>query len=493
MQSEKDRRVYLLKIAAELKALDERKRYRRIDFFAPYLKQQEFFDLGHKRERLLSAGNQLGKSEAGAVEMAYHLTGLYPDDWMGRKWERPIKAWAAGESGLVVRDVQQKKLFGEPGLPEALGTGYVPKHCIAGKPSMARGVTDAYDTVHVQHHTNGVPDGTSVLKFKSYEQGRLKFQGDTVDLIWGDEEPDMDIYIEMLTRTNAVRGSVFVTFTPLKGKTPLYIRFTDDNDGTRGFVNVTIEDATFYTPEQRAEIIASYPPHEREARVRGVPMQGSGRIFITPESSLYEAAIPFAQVPPHWYKLWSIDFGINVDHKFAAILSAWDKDTDIIRIIHGFKIADQTPLQHAVQMKSIGINVPVTYPHDGGAREKSSGETIALAYKKQGLKMCSEHATFEDGGYSTEAGILDMDDRIRTGRLKVNQALTEWFEEYRDYHRKDGLIVKVRDDLMSATRIGIMARRYGRPVVLGGRKAMPASGPNAGMAKDVELTGADLF
>ena len=42
---------------------------------------------------------------------------------------------------------------------------------------------------------------------------------------------------------------------------------------------------------------------------------------------------------------------------------------------------------------------------------------------------------------------------------KVFANLTEWMEEFRMYHRKDGLIVKERDDLMSATRIAIMMLR----------------------------------
>ena len=40
-----------------------------------------------------------------------------------------------------------------------------------------------------------------------------------------------------------------------------------------------------------------------------------------------------------------------------------------------------------------------------------------------------------------------------TGRLKVFAHLADWFEEFRLYHRKDGLIVKERDDLISATRV----------------------------------------
>jgi hypothetical protein len=35
------------------------------------------------------------------------------------------------------------------------------------------------------------------------------------------------------------------------------------------------------------------------------------------------------------------------------------------------------------------------------------------------------------------------------------------------YHRKDGQIVKERDDIMSATRIAVMMKRYAKAVPLG--------------------------
>ncbi len=480
-------RAELLQIAAALKALDDKRRYRRIDFFEPYPKQTAFFDLGSVvRERMLRAGNQIGKSEAGAVEMTYHLTGEYPDDWMGVRFEKAVTAWACGVTASDVRDISQSKLFGEPGLDEAFGTGFVPKDRIVGKPSMARGVQDAYDTVHVRHKSGGI----SSLRFKSYEQGVKKFQGKPVDIIWLDEEPDMEIYLECKARTLATRGSMYTTFTPLNGRTPLFLYMTDPTSKAyRQEILMTFRDVPGLTPEMIEEKLAAFPAYQREARLNGVPMQGSGRIFITPESSIMEPTIQY--VPPAWYKLWSIDFGINENHKFAAVLQAWDKDADIIHVLHAFKIADQTPLQHSVQMKRVGIMVPVAWPHDGNSREKGSLEALSKLYKKQGLKMCDEHATFEDGGYGTEAGIIEWDERIKAGRYKVAAHLSEWFEEYRDYHRKDGLIVKQNDDIMSASRIGIMAKRMGRPVQLGGQK--PARGPNEGMASNVELSGSDLF
>jgi hypothetical protein len=70
-------------------------------------------------------------------------------------------------------------------------------------------------------------------------------------------------------------------------------------------------------------------------------------------------------------------------------------------------------------MKRIGAAVPVAWPKDGADREKGSGEPLKLLYKQQGLLMLPEHATWPDGSVSTEAGILEWDEREQTGRLKV--------------------------------------------------------------------------
>src|ERR1700733_2551319 len=228
-------------IAEGLEAAVYRKTYQQFFDFAPYPKQREFIDLGStKSERVLIAGNQDGKTQVGAFETACHMTGSYPkagqvfyadtpelraagltgkdafpNGWQGRCFTKPTRGWIAGETSGVVRDVQQKKLCGEPGVDAAFGTGMIPKDLFVDKPSLARGITDAYDTIQVRHISGGV----SVAKFKSYEQGRTKFQGETLDWLWFDEEPPMDIYSEGLTRTAATKGIAFLTFTPLNGPT----------------------------------------------------------------------------------------------------------------------------------------------------------------------------------------------------------------------------------------------------------------------------------
>ena len=55
-----------------------------------------------------------------------------------------------------------------------------------------------------------------------------------------------------------------------------------------------------------------------------------------------------------------------------------------------------------------------------------------------------------------------MNERMQTGRLKGLRAPDRGFGEFRLYHRQDGKVVKKRDDLMSATRYGVMSLRHAR-------------------------------
>jgi hypothetical protein len=220
---------------------------------------------------------------------------------------------------------------------------------------------------------------------------------------------------------------------------------------------MTICDALHISTEDRARIIAGYSPHEREARVNGTPMLGSGRVFPVTEESIREEAF---SLPKHWPRICGIDYGW--DHPFAAAWIAWDRDTDVAHIYDVYRVREQTAIVHAASIKARGDWIPVAWPHDGMQTENSGGETLASQYRKQGLKMLPEHAQFPDGGISVEAGVLDMLDRMQTGRLKVAAHLADWFEEFRLYHRENGRIVKEYDDTLCATRYGLMMLRSAR-------------------------------
>ena len=70
-----------------------------------------------------------------------------------------------------------------------------------------------------------VSGGLSTLTFKSYDQGRRKWQGETLDFVWFDEEPPEEIYIEGKTRVNATGGMVWLTLTPLNGLSAVVFSF----------------------------------------------------------------------------------------------------------------------------------------------------------------------------------------------------------------------------------------------------------------------------
>jgi phage terminase large subunit-like protein len=187
-----------------------------------YQKHLKFFKDGARyNERALLGGNRSGKTLGGSYEMTCHLTGLYPQWWEGKRFEHPVDAWAAGDTAKTVRDIIQATLLGPPGVPADLGTGMIPGDLIVGNPTPKQGTPDAYETVRVRH----ISGGTSVLQFKSYDQGRDSFQGTSQHVIWPDEECPLDIWAEMVLRTMTVDGIVYLTATPLQGLTPLMLEF----------------------------------------------------------------------------------------------------------------------------------------------------------------------------------------------------------------------------------------------------------------------------
>lgn len=446
--------IFAQRIAAEK---DRRVAVDRLAHYKPYAKQIEFHTAGSLPvyERLFMAGNQLGKTFAGAAETAMHLTGRYPSWWQGRRWDRPIVAIGGSESGELTRDGMQRLLVGPPKVESDWGTGYIPKDCLIDW-SRKNGVADALDSVTVKH----VGGGASTFGFKSYDQGRAKWQANTVDWVWFDEEPPQDVYSEGITRTTATSGSTILTFTPLLGMSEVVRRFLNEKSENRRSITMTISDADHISPEERERIIARYPEHEREARANGVPIMGSGVIFPIADSRIL---IPPFQIPAHWPGLNGIDFGW--DHPTAATQLRWDRDNDIIYLVREHRLTKATPKQHVATIgdeRSWG-RFPWAYPHDGEVSDKGSGIALAKQYKTAGLLMLDEHATNVDGSNSVEAAVLDMLDRMNDGRWKVFDGVCPlWMEEKRLYHRKDGKIVKLFDDTISSSRYAMMMIRHAR-------------------------------
>ncbi|MDO8547851.1 MAG: terminase family protein [Nitrospirales bacterium] len=447
---------------------------RALEFYQPYPKQKEFHRLGTTiDERLLMAANQVGKTVCASRETAYHATGRYPDWWEGQRWTRRTVGWTGSPTGQTSRDTVQRLLLGR--TEDGWGTGAIPEADIFDIKRASGSVPNQVESIIVK----SVFGGVSTITLKTYDQGRLRWQGESIDYVWYDEEPPEDIYSEGKTRTQASkpRGTfVYMTFTPLLGMTSVVNRLTKEKPARTQVIGMTIHDAQHYTDEERARIIAGYLPHEREARALGIPVLGSGRVFTIPEEEL--RCEPVA-IPAFWYRINGMDFGW--DHPTANAWLAWDKDNDIIYVYAVHRQRETTPLVYAAAIKARGPWIPVAWPHDGLQHDKGSGVQLAQQYKAQGVNMLKMRATHPplpgkeegSGGFGVEAGIQDMIDRMQTGRWKVFRTCADWFDEYRMYHRKDGLIVKEGDDLMAASRIGNMMKRFAKVAPAPARPAAP--------------------
>ena len=181
----------------------------------------EFFRLtATHNEVALFGGNRSGKTIAGGCLDVWHLTGLYPDWFPGKRFSTPVDGWSAGTTAKKVRDITQALLIGTPGNDAARGTGLIPGDLIK-RTTVKHGIADAIETVFVQHVSGGI----STLQFKSYDQGREAFEGTSQHFIHLDEEPPEDVYTECLLRIMTVDGLLTVTATPLLGLTPLMLQY----------------------------------------------------------------------------------------------------------------------------------------------------------------------------------------------------------------------------------------------------------------------------
>lgn len=439
-----------------LKAISEARDYysgKRIDLFFPdytdeqrkiyhrdrYQKHLDFFAAGKlKRERLALCANRVGKTEGmGGYEVASHLTGEYTEWWPGRVFEEPIRAIAAGVTRLTTRDVVQRKLLGEWGN---FGTGMIPRHAIVDT-TPKQGVSRAIDTVYVKHWLTG---RISQLKFMSYDQGARAVMGDEQHLIWCDEEPPLAFYTEAVTRTMTTGGICILTFTPLLGMSEVVQNFMEEEKPSRAVVSCTWDDVPHLSEEAKADMLSMYPPHQRDARSKGIPALGAGAVYPVPESEILVS--PF-EIPKYWRRAYGFDVGWN---KTAAIWGAHDPDSDIVYLYSEHYQGQQEPPLHAEAIRRRGQWIFGAIDPAARGRGQKDGERLRDNYIDLGLNLA-------DADNTREAGIYEVWTRLSTGRLKVFSPLANWLSEYRLYRRDEkGNIVKERDHLMDATRYLIM-------------------------------------
>lgn len=411
-----------------------------------YAQHMAFFRLGSTCSiRGFVAGNRIGKTlGSGGYETVLHLTGRYPAWWEGRRFDRPINAWCAGDTKETTRDIIQQKLMGSEA---SIGEGLIPGDLI-GKIRYRTNGNGAIDTVMVKHVTGG----WSELGFKSYEQGRISFQGTERDLIWLDEEADEGIRSECIMRLMTTNGLLIETFTPLKGLTPIVMKYMPDgyNDerivvnGDRALIMAGWDDVPHLGEAEKQKMLAECEPHLIDARTKGIPHIGSGAIYPVPETDVFVDDIP---IPEHWPKAYALDVGWN---KTASLFMAHDKDSDVVYVYSEYGRGQAEPSIHASAINARKVRPGVIDPAARG-RSQHDGSSLMEIYRSLGLSL-------SPADNSVEAGIYEVWQRLSSGRIKIFKSCIQTRQEYRMYRRDDrGRVVKENDHFMDCLRYLVMS------------------------------------
>lgn len=408
-----------------------------------YPKHIAFMAAGRdNRERAVLGANRSGKTEGiGAYETTCHLTGEYPAWWQGKRFDRPVRAWASGETSLTTRDTIQRKLLGSF---DDIGTGMIPKAKIYNTVRRS-GIQEAIEKIYVRHAAGGM----STLNLKSYEQGRKAFESDDIHFIWLDEEPEQAIYTASVMRTMTTDGCVILTMTPLLGLSDVVKTFLPDGriESAQKYTKmITWDDAPHLTAQAKKELWDSIPPYQREARSKGVPQLGAGAIFPIAEEDII---IPNFPIPEHYVQCYGMDVGWA---KTAALKMAVDRETGIHYFIGEYYRGQEEPGVHYIGINSLAGWAPGVIDPAANASNQRDGTKLLQEYVELGLDLTKARN-------SVEAALYKIYSLMTMGKFKVFQSLQHWLTEFRTYHRdENGKIVNdAAYHLMACTRYLILS------------------------------------
>lgn len=260
-----------------------------------HLKQMAFHKC-LKKNRWVFGGNRSGKTECGAVETVWLARGIHPF----RENKKDISCWVVSLTRQVQRDVAQAKIL-----------HYLRKDQILNI-VMSSGRQDSADNGIIDFITvRNELGGEGRIGFKSCDQGREKFQGSSLDFVWFDEEPPLDIYSECRMRVLDRCGYIFGTMTPLKGLTWVYndIYLNEKHDPEIWYEQMEWADNPYLNKNEIEAMSARLSEEELDARRYGKFIQYGGMVY--PEFDENINVIDPFDVPFDWQCNIAIDPGLN--------------------------------------------------------------------------------------------------------------------------------------------------------------------------------------
>lgn len=210
--------------------------------------------------------------------------------------------------------------------------------------------------------------------------------------------------------------------------------------------NLTWQDAPHLTEEAKEELLASYSPHERDARSKGVPQLGSGAIYPIVEQDIIIDPIKLSD---KWPRAFGLDVGYV--HPTAAVWGAYDPKSDTWYIYSEYRKANAEVAIHADAILARGHWIPGAVDPNADRTSQGGEEAVFSIYERFNVSL-------QKANNSVEPGILEVYQRLSSGRIKIFSNLLMTRAELRVYRRdKNGKIVKKGEDLMDALRYLIMS------------------------------------
>jgi len=407
----------------------------------------------YKRCTIFGA-NRVGKTLGWARAGGAYATGKYPHWWEGRRFHKPVIIWACGVTRPLVRDSLQLYLIGSR---ERLG-GFIQADDIVD-------VSWGKDDCAVRAIIRSEFGGLSTIEFKTYDMNPERFQSGTVDVVILDEEPKAFIYTEAVTRTMTTGGLVLTGFTALHGVTPLIAHLLPEF--ADGEATTPEESSHWYTfigwddvPEEhlsakyKKETRASYLPHEIDARTKGIPRLGSGKVWPVDSDTF---VVPDFDPPAHWPRIAAVDPGFN--HPTGLLRGAYDMENDALYVYGEYRKNMEHLAVHCEAIMRGGAWVPCVI--DPAGANIDDGDRVYAQYVKNLRNPCFRA---EKG---ITKGLQEVYDRMLDGRFFVMKSCRMWIGEYNIYSRDErGRIIESTEqhhfDLMACTRYLALGIKYAK-------------------------------
>lgn len=339
--------------------------------------------------------NRSGKTTNGAIEVACHTTGQYPDWWGGKRWSRPtIGRVFAADFTKGVKVVTQKL------------RDWLPKDAVL---HIDKNSLRAEIGWHIKYLDGR--QGESFFDIMTYEQDTSLAEGWNGDWVWFDEPPPRDMYIATARGLIDNDGMCIFTLTPLKepwlfdeiynSKDKKVFSVIADMRHNLERYNPLSKETIGLKEESIRKFESKLTEEERETRMHGKFRYLAGRIWKEWDRDVHTfdrrvwvrgkgGVVADGMPPNHWPRMMLID---PHDRNPHAVMWVACDETNNYKVYRELWIANTTIADIVKEIKRVELEARETIqsrimdPNFGPKRYGNSGLTVRDEFEKAAREL----------------------------------------------------------------------------------------------------------